>query len=496
MPVSWGMVTAEEIAAAVGAESLTGPAGAVMSGVGTDTRTLKPGELFFALRGERFDGHDFISAALELGAGGVVCETSWTGAAAPAGAQAVIVVGDTLRALGDMASWWRHNHTAAVAALTGSSGKTTTKEMAAGILDLEGSTLRSRGNFNNLIGLPLTLFGLRGEHRYAVLEMGMNRPGEIARLTEIADPQAGLITNVARAHLEGLGDIRAVARAKAELLDHMSPKGFAILNGDDALLMAEASRFGGDLITFGLGPQNDFRAEKIREMGREGTEFTLVYESGQRIDIRLSAPGRQNVWNALAASALAVKLGASTRNVVRGLAAYRGVPGRFSVMDLPGGAILVDDTYNANPSSLKAALESLEGLAAGEGRIIVCLGDMLELGRETVPAHLEAGRMAAEHGAEYMLVMGDQADHVIRGALDSGFPAGRAHRIRTHEEMADEILDLLEKGDLILLKASRGMQFERVLERLYGTGRKGGLHGLDQEDSGGGRRTGHPPASL
>lgn len=495
MPASWGLVTAEEIAAAVGAERLTGPVGAVMSGLGTDTRTLKPGELFFALRGERFDGHDFIPAALELGAAGVVCDSSWAGATSPAGDRAVIAVRDTLRALGDMASWWRHNHTAAVAALTGSSGKTTTKEMAAGVLELEGSTLRSRGNFNNLVGLPLTLFGLRGEHRYVVLEMGMNRPGEIGRLTEIADPQTGLITNVARAHLEGLGDIRAVARAKAELLDRMSPKGVAILNGDDGLLMAEASRFKGDLVTFGLGPQNDFRAEGMQDMGRKGTSFTLVCDYG-RIDVRMSAPGRQNVWNALAASALTVKSGASLENVARGLAAYKGVPGRFAVMDLPGGGILVDDTYNANPSSLKAALESLGGLAAGGGRIIICLGDMLELGRETVPAHLEAGRMAAEHGAEHILAMGDQADHVIRGALDSGFPADRVHRIRNHEEMADGILDLFEKGDLILLKASRGMQFERVLERLCGTGRKGGLHGIGQEDPCSGRRTGDSPASV
>lgn len=495
MPASWGLVTAEEIAAAVGAERLTGPAAAVMSGIGTDTRTIRPGELFFALRGERFDGHDFITTALERGAAGVVCETNLTGSTVPAGERPVIAVRDTLRALGDMASWWRHEHAASVSVITGSAGKTTTKEMAAGVLELEGSTLKSQGNFNNLVGLPLTLFGLEGEHRYVVLEMGMNLPGEIARLTEIADPQVGLITNVARAHLEGLGDIRAVARAKAELLDRMSPEGVAILNGDDALLMAEASRFQGVLLTFGLGPSNDFRAERVRDMGREGTSFMLVSEGG-RIDVRLSVPGRQNVWNALAASALAMKSGASPENVARGLAAYRGIPGRFTVMDLPGGGILVDDTYNANPSSLKAALESLGGLAAGRGRIIVCLGDMLELGREAVPAHLEAGRMAAEHGAEHILAMGEQADHVIRGALDRGFPAGRAHRMRNHEEMADAILDMLEEGDLVLLKASRGMRFERVLERLCGTGRKGGRNGLDQAGPGGGRRTGHSPASL
>lgn len=485
MPASWGSVTAEEIAKALGSERLRGPADTVMLGAGTDTRTLRPGELFFAIRGERFDGHDFIPAALELGAGGVVCERGRAGGLSAAGDQAVIEVQDTLRALGDMASWWRHNYRASIAAITGSAGKTTTKEMVAEILELQGATLKSRGNFNNLIGLPLTLFALSEEHRHAVLEMGMNRPGEIARLTEIADPQVGLITNVAAVHLEGLGDIRAVARAKAELLDRMSPAGVAVLNGDDELLMAESKRFKGELTTFGFGRGNDFRAEGVREMGREGTRFTLVFGGG-RVDVRVSVPGLQNVWNALAAAALSVRSGAAPENVARGIEAYRGMGGRFALMDLPGGGILVDDTYNSNPSSLKAALQSIGGLQPVKGRIIVCLGDMLELGREAVSAHLEAGRMAAEQRADHILVMGRYADHIIRGALENGFPADRTRRMLNHEEMADGILDLLQEGDLVLLKASRGMRFERVLELVLETTRNGGRYGLEEKDPGGG----------
>jgi UDP-N-acetylmuramoyl-tripeptide--D-alanyl-D-alanine ligase len=476
MPVSWGFITAEDVAAAVGAESLAGRGGVPISGAATDTRTLKRGEMFFALRGERFDGHDFVAEAVRRGAAAVVCDmdraSEWSGNAE----QAFIGVPDTLKALGDMASWWRRNHRAEVTALTGSSGKTSTKEMAAGVLELEGPTLKSQGNFNNLIGLPLTLLGLGEEHRYAVLEMGMNRPGEIGRLTEIADPRLGLITNVSRAHLEVLGDIRAVARAKGELLERMSPRGIAVLNGDDPLLMAEAPRFTGNVITFGFGPHNDFRAEGVRREGGVGTGFTLV-SGGERTDIRLSVPGRQNVWNALAASALAVTCGASLENVVLGLGAFRGVPGRFSVTDLPGGGRLVDDTYNANPASLKTALESLEALAAGGGRIILCLGDMLELGREAVPAHLEAGRMAARTGVEYMLVMGEHAGHVIQGAAEAGFPRRRAILVADHSEMADRLLEVLGEGDHVLLKASRGMHFERVLERLERNMEKGGLHG-------------------
>jgi UDP-N-acetylmuramoyl-tripeptide--D-alanyl-D-alanine ligase len=485
MAASWGRITAGEVAGAARGVLLEGSPDAVIAGVNTDTRSLEPGELFWALSGERFDGHDFMGLALEQGASGVVGKSDRVQPLPLPPGRVVVGVEDPLTALGDLASWWRREHGAAVAALTGSAGKTTTKEMAAAVLDLKGPTLRNRGNLNNLVGLPLTILGLRGDHRYAVLEMGMNRPGEIARLTEIADPDVGLITNVARAHLEGLGDLQAVARAKAELLDRMRPDATAVLNGDDALLMAEARRFEGRTVTFGLGPGNRVRAERVRALGRNGTRFDLV--SGEaRAEVRLRAPGRQNVLNALAAAALAGGLGLDLGSVSEGLEMFRGVPGRFTVLDLPGGGILVDDTYNANPSSLEAALDSLADLVGEGGRFIVCLGDMLELGRETVSAHLEAGRMAAERGAAHLLVLGDQADHVIRGALDGGLAAERTHRMHDHGEMADGILDLLENGDVVLLKGSRGMRLEKVVERISGTARKGGRHGLDQEGSGGG----------
>jgi UDP-N-acetylmuramoyl-tripeptide--D-alanyl-D-alanine ligase len=485
MAATWGRITAGEIAVAAKGALLAGSARRVIAGVTTDTRTLRPGELFWALVGERFDGHEFMGAALERGAAGVVGEKARVEAMTlPQGCVAVAVE-DPLTALGNLASWWRHAHRAEVAALTGSAGKTTTKEMAAAVLDLNGTTLRNRGNFNNLIGLPLTLFALGEEHRYAVLEMGMNRPGEIGRLTEIADPEVGLITNVARAHLEGVGDIRDVARAKGELLDRMRREATAVLNGDDALLMAEARRFQGNVVTFGLGSGNRVRAERVRPLGRGGARFDLV-EGEDRTEIRLRVPGRQNVLNALAASAVACSLGVDLKTVSQGLERFKGVPGRFTVLDLPGGGILVDDTYNANPSSLEAALDSLADLTGGQGRVIVCLGDMLELGRETVSAHLEAGEMAAERGAAHLLVLGEQADHVIRGALDRGFAAERAHRMRDHEEMVNGIMDLLEDGDVVLIKGSRGMRLEKVVERVAGADRKGGRHGLDPKGSGGG----------
>lgn len=485
MSAAWGHITAGEIEKAVSGRRIAGPGEAAIAGLCTDTRRLGPGDLFWALQGERFDGHDFLSQAFDLGAAGVVADSArLSGQPVPEG-RVAIAVQDTLKALGDLASWWRHAHRVFIAALTGSAGKTTTKEMAAAVFEEDGPTLRSEGNFNNLIGLPLTLVRLRSEHRRAVLEMGMNRPGEIARLTEIADPDVGLITNVARAHLEGLGDIRAVARAKAELLDGMSRDRTAVLNGDDPLLMAEAHRFRGRVLTFGLGVKNDFRAEGIRERGREGLDFVLLHE-GEAVPVHLSAPGRQNVMNGLAAAAMAVAAGRPLSVVARGLATFRGIPGRFTVVDLPGGALLVDDTYNANPSSLKAALDSMGSLARRGGCIIAGLGDMLELGRETASAHLEAGRMAADRGVAHLFVLGDQADLVIRGALEHGLSGQCVHRMRNHEEMADGIQAVLSEKDVILLKASRGMRLERVAERLREAKEKGGRHGLDQEGPGGG----------
>ncbi|MGD8389414.1 MAG: UDP-N-acetylmuramoyl-tripeptide--D-alanyl-D-alanine ligase [Desulfobacteraceae bacterium] len=485
MGVTWGRVTTGRIARAIQGGVLSGDPDTRIAGVGTDTRALAPGRIFWALHGERFDGHDFLDQALERGAAGIVAEADRLHARSFPENAVVISVKDTLRALGDLARWWRHAHRVEVAALTGSAGKTTTKEMAAGILALDGEILRNPGNFNNLIGLPLTLLDLREEHRRAVLEMGMNHPGEIARLTEIADPDVGLITNVARAHLEGLGDVHAVARAKAELLDGMAPKGTAVLNGDDTLLMKEAHRFSGRVVTFGLKEEGDVWAEKVQDLGREGVAFVLHYEN-QRSEVRLNVPGRQNVMNALAAAALSFSMGSPVSSVVRGLAAFQGIPGRFSLLDLPGGGLLVDDTYNANPSSLRAALDSLAPLVREQGRVIAGLGDMLELGRETVSAHFEAGRMAAERGVHEILVLGDHADEVVRGAVEGGLPSKRTRIVRTHKEMADGICELLREGDVVLLKASRGMRLDRVVELLTGMEKGGTSHGREEKGPGGG----------
>jgi UDP-N-acetylmuramoyl-tripeptide--D-alanyl-D-alanine ligase len=236
--------------------------------------------------------------------------------------------------------------------------------MAAAVLALRGETLKNQGNFNNLIGLPITLLFLEDKHRYAVLEMGMNRPGEIGRLTEIADPEVGVITNVARAHLEGVGTLEGVARAKVELIEKMSSRATALLNGDDPVLMKAATPLRKKRLSFGLGLKNDVRAENVRSLGREGTSFDIRHE-GRAFTVTLKVPGFQNVRNALAASAVALHLGASPEEVVEGLGGFKGMKGRFVITELSEGAILVDDTYNCNPLSLQAAVDSLKTLARG-----------------------------------------------------------------------------------------------------------------------------------
>jgi UDP-N-acetylmuramoyl-tripeptide--D-alanyl-D-alanine ligase len=457
--------TAGKILSPIKGELLRGSRDRSFFGISTDSRTVGKGQLFWALKGETFDGHDFVKEAIKRGAAGAVVNKDWT-ADLPANTRASIIgVPDTLKALGDLARRWRRQFEGRVAAITGSGGKTTTKEMTYAILSLEGPTLKNEGNFNNLIGLPLSLFLLDKSYRYAVLEMGMNRPGEIGRLTEIADPDIGLITNVGRAHLEGVGSIEGVARAKVELLDKLAPRALAVLNGDDRILMQAAAAFRKKPVTFGQGLQNTVRVEKIRNRGREGFSFDIHWR-GKSFPVKLRVPGYHNVYNALAAAAMALSLDVPKDLIREGLSRFEGVKGRFKVIPLADGSLLIDDTYNSNPSSLQLSLKSLKALAPKERKVIVGLGEMLELGEETETCHVEAGEMVAEAGADWLVALGDHAPEMIQGALDKGFSRRRAIQVKNHKEMGAKILEIMKAGDLVFLKASRRIGLERVAERL------------------------------
>ena len=462
----WGEITAKEILAPICGTWISGNQQTILKGLSTDSRKIGPGELFWALKGERYDGHDFIEMAIDQGAAGIVIQADyWKGEGGRG--PVIITVDDTLRALGDLASWWRQQHDIQLVAITGSAGKTTTKEMAAGILKLGHKTLKNQGNYNNLIGLPLTLMELDESYRRAVLEMGMNHPGEIARLTCIADPDVGVITNVGMAHIEGLGSLEGVARAKVELVEKLSSKGTIILNGDDELLLRTASEFRKDAVLFGIGEKNDVRAHEIRNLGIEGVSFFLQYQ-GASWPMKVSVPGIQNVLNGLAAASACLCLNEPPEHIAEGLASYLGMKGRFMVIPLTGGVTLVDDTYNSNPLSLKAALDSVGELIGEGSRIIVGLGEMMELGDATVSAHREAGQMVAELGASHFFAMGEHTNEMIKGTVVAGMPLERAEAVRTHEEMAKRIREEMREGDIIFLKGSRKMTLEKVVEDLKG----------------------------
>jgi len=424
-----------------------------ITGVSTDSRTIRPGELFVPLRGPNFDGHDFLIRALRNGAAACLSEEVIAGFQIP-----VIQVEDTLRALGDIAKGLRRNFSGPVTAITGSSGKTTTKEMLGHILSLTGPGIKSQGNFNNLIGLPLTLFGLENIHQWAVLEMGMSARGEISRLAEIGQPTVGLITNVGAAHLETLHGLDGVARAKGELFAALGPGCTAVINADDERVAAIPVANGVRRLLFGLSGEAEVRGEAVR-VERNQVHFQLCLPVGC-FAVTLHVAGRFNVANALAAAAAATALAVPAEQIVRGLEAFRPIAGRMQISQLETGTTLIEDTYNANPQSMAAALQALDEMNGG-GRRIAVLGDMLELGDASDELHQQLGRVAARH-CDLLLVLGAKADQVAKGAREAGLAEDRIRQVDSHERAIECLLKVLTADDRLLLKGSRGMRMEKI----------------------------------
>jgi UDP-N-acetylmuramoyl-tripeptide--D-alanyl-D-alanine ligase len=445
-----------EIAEATGG-IVFGDAAAVATSVSTDSRQLAGGELFVALRGERFDGHDFVGSAAGKGVKMFLVDSVWQqGHELPPGCSAVVVK-ETLQALGDLAAWHRHRFKIKVVAVTGSNGKTTTKEMLAGILTQTGPGLKTEGNLNNLIGLPLTILRLTGRERWAVLEMGMSAFGEIDRLAEIADPDVGIITNAFPAHLETLGSVAGVARAKGELFLRLKDGGVAVYNVDDPLISKCPTHLNVTRLTFGLRGA-EVSSASIASMGRKGESFTLRLP-GEEQQVRLKAYGRHNIYNALAAAAAAYALGVSGDAIRSGLEEFTPYDKRFQLEEV-GGVVLIDDSYNANPASMAAALTTLKEIREG-GRAAAALGDMLELGLGTEEAHRELGRVAAG-SVERLYLLGELAPLVADGATMGGLAEENVLVARDHDEISKALLDWLQPGDCVLFKGSRGMRMERV----------------------------------
>jgi UDP-N-acetylmuramoyl-tripeptide--D-alanyl-D-alanine ligase len=453
------------------AEAATWTGGALVAGapdtafesVSIDTRTLGPGMLFVAIRGPRHDAHGFLDQALAAGAAGLVVERGRAPAPAPAG-RAVIEVEDTTRALGALAAGHRASFEGALVAITGSNGKTTCKEMCAAILGSLAPCLATTGNLNNEYGLPLTLLERDARHRSVVVELGMNHRGEIARLAEIARPTIGVITNVGTAHIEYLGSRDEIAREKGDLVAALPPEGVAVLNADDARCLGQASRTRARVLRFGLGPEADVRGERITSLGERGYAFDLVH-GDDRQAVHVAGLGEATVPNALAAAAAALASGCSVVDAAQGLAVYQPVGGRMEPLMLPRNIIVINDTYNANPQSMEVALRGLARLR-GESRGVAVLGDMGELGESAGEAHRAAGRLVAELGLDFLFTLGPRAEETARGALDAGMEPGRVHVGKDHNELGAALRGMLRGNDWVLVKGSRSMRMERVVDAL------------------------------
>ncbi|MDI7258701.1 MAG: UDP-N-acetylmuramoyl-tripeptide--D-alanyl-D-alanine ligase [Thermodesulfobacteriota bacterium] len=456
----------DEIIKATGGKLLQGKEDAVFEGISTDSRTVAGGSLFIALKGPRFDGHHYAIEALEKRAGGVVIEESKSGDIRWNGyrSQAVIAVKDTLHALGEIARDRRRKFGIPVVALTGSNGKTTTKEMISACLETTFPILKTKGNLNNLIGLPLTLLNLTGKERIVVLEMGMNVPGEIRRLTEIAEPDVGLITNIQKAHLEGMGSLEKIKEEKGALFRGMRKDGSIIVNQDDPRVVSLAEEFPGQKILFGIDQTADVMAREICLKGSEGTSFILILE-GEEAEISLPLLGRHFVPNALSAIATASLFGVGLEKAKEALERFRPFLMRMEIISLEGGKTLINDAYNANPNSMELSLETLSE-SRGEGRAIAVLGDMLELGDFTEEAHRELGRKVGELSIDLLLAMGEEAPVLVESAIRHGFEPKKAIVVESHSEAVSILKETIRKGDWILVKGSRGMAMEKIVQGL------------------------------
>ncbi|MBN1290923.1 MAG: UDP-N-acetylmuramoyl-tripeptide--D-alanyl-D-alanine ligase [Candidatus Latescibacteria bacterium] len=429
-----------------------------ISGVSTDTRFIKKGDVFFALKGPRFDGADYVGRAFDAGASlSVVNQSSrekllsW---------DRVVYVENSERALGSAASDYRELFIGKVIGLTGTSGKTTVKDMISKILGGQFQVHSTQGNFNNQIGLPLTIFGIDDSHNCAVLEMGMSAPGEIAYLASIARPDIGVLLNVGPAHLEFFGSIEKIADAKAELLESLGENGTAVVNGDDTLIESRLSRCKGKIVKFGINRMYDFKGENIVLHPDGCASFDI-----EEFTIKLNVPGSHNVYNALAAYAVASILGVDKMNIAMQLENITASSMRMERIERDG-ILFINDSYNANPLSMKAAADVLRNMEnVSGGRKIAVLGDMLELGEGSEKAHREIGRLFGSLGINMLCFVGKSADFYAEGAWESGMHPDDVI-IYDHVDDAVEFIENVKcPGDIILVKGSRALGMEKVVNR-------------------------------
>jgi len=448
-----------EIAENTGGEILQGLPSVAFRTFNIDSRLSQPGELFFALKAQR-DGHAYIADAAQKGAAGAVVSQPIS----PPGQNiALIRVKDTLLALQNLAAKVLDAHPVKVVGITGSIGKTTTKEFIATLLDRSYDVLKSEGNYNNHIGVPLSILKIQQRNEVIVLEMGMSTPGEISRLTQIAPPDVAVITNIHPVHLEFFRNIEEIALAKREILDGMNPEGTAVLHGDDRAVQKIAEDWKGAKLFFGLSESNDIRAENIQRIGHQGISFNLILgETKKRTVIPFIY--KSFLYNYLAASAVAFALSTPLANILAQTKNLKSIPMRGEIHHLPNDVILIDDSYNSNPAALESALKDLSELEAK--RKIAVLGDMLELGETQISYHHEAGKHVKQHSWDLLITVGHLSRHMAASAFQAGMSDARIVSFENSGEAGNYVASLLEPGDLLLVKGSRGMRMDKIVELL------------------------------
>jgi UDP-N-acetylmuramoyl-tripeptide--D-alanyl-D-alanine ligase len=481
------MFSVKELLQATGGRLLKGKPAFEVRGVSIDSRTIRPGELFVALKGDRFDGHDFLSDVFKKGACGAIVDQREI-FEADAADKILIGVSDTLRAFQEIAGFHRRRFPIPVVAITGSNGKTTTKEMTASILGRQMKVLKSEGNLNNHIGVPLTLLALNRRHDLALIEMGINHRGELTRLCEIARPNMGLITNIGPTHLEFLKNVEGVAKAKGELLESLDKHSVGFLNSDDSFTPRLRRLTRGPVVTFGLGQKNrrpDIQAVNVIHHAR-GSFFRLnLRRTGIRIEtglkkarvkkkgsaadsieVQLAVTGQHNVYNASGAAAIASVLGIRPIEIKTGLESFHPVRLRSQIIQWRGIKIL-NDSYNANPASMKSALETLSEIR-GSGRTIAVLGDMLELGGKSRAAHRAIGRLVVQLRFDYLITVGELGGLIGREAIRRGMPRNRVKVLGHLNEAIATLKMTVRDQDSVLVKGSRGMKMDKIVEGLTG----------------------------
>ena len=426
--------------------------------VSTDTRQLARGDVFFALPGEKMDGHQYLKQAFAAGAGLAVVSKTWFLQNRPEG-KPLLVVGDTLQAFGDLAAWYRGRFSLKVAGITGSSGKTTAKEMSFAAISASFPTSGSIGNFNNLIGLPLSIFTLKKEHQAAVYEIGISKPGEMPRVALICRPDYGVVLNIGETHLEGLGTKKKVMQEKLRLADGLPPGGKLFLNADDLLLSKYRARPEIQVLWFGIENKADFRAGELKLNERGGYDF--VYEG--KLGVSLSIMGRHQVYNALVALALAETMGADLEKARAALENFRPVAWRME-LEKAAGVLILNDSYNANPDSMRAALATLAEQKAA--RRVACLGDMRELGEKSKVLHAAVGKKAGESRPDLLVAVGPESKALAEAAVAAGMDAKKVFWFGEKKEALGFLLENLRSGDFVLVKASRGIGLDVLVRGL------------------------------